>query len=141
MFPLCPFTACAEFLPPGVFDKSRTVAEVMADWDKFHDGIAFVNYGILMRYAHFMFANLDGQPPDGGVIAELSLFSSNYGPVIGERSDFRLDENMAAPINPAVIPFMGKMYPGKFFVGPDAFDQSLIEVKNMTTNIVKDTQK
>lgn len=136
VLPLCPFTACGEFLPEGVFDTEQKVVEQLVKWERFNKVVGLVNYGILMPRAYFMYAILNGSPPDEGVVAETAYFASNFGPVVGIRTDFRPAENPAAPINPAITPFMTKRYGGSFYSLPSTYEDALEGVRERVAAII-----
>lgn len=129
ILPFCPFAACSEFLPEDIFSSSLTVDEQYKKWKGFNKIIGIINYGILMRFAHFMYADLNGYPPDEGVCAEIAYFASNYGEVIGVRTDFRLAENPGTFINPAITSFMEEEhFKGKLFTGSRSREQAFDEI-------------
>jgi len=138
---LCPFQACAEYLDlPTVTNEDILVKKLREAWTKFNKLIGIVNYETLMPKSKLMIAIYDGSHAcDDGVCAETAHYATKgYGPVVGIRSDFRLDENMAAPINPAVRYFIDNgPYNGEFFFGPDAYDRAYESIKNMADEIRK----
>ena len=135
VLPLCPFTSCAEYL--GIMpDKDRPLREHEEYWENFVEIIGKVNYETLMPRSKFMIAVMEGDRVDEGVAAETAYFSQHHGPVIGFRTDFRLSENMAAPINGAVRYFMEREeYNGQFFAGPDADKEALKAIKTLAERI------
>ncbi len=131
ILPLCPFAACGEYLDFSRLERCKTIDEVMNFWDEFNKLIGPVNYGELMPRSKLMIAILDGgHALDDGVSAEIGFYAAEYKgekPIMGIRSDFRLAENPAAPINPAVRYFIDQgPYRGSFFSGPNAY-QSAVE--------------
>lgn len=117
-FVLCPFTACGEFVRPEFFDKNRSVAEVEADWAWFNNVVVdTVNYKLLIPRSCFAFAVLEGSPSDDGVAAEAAYIATNFSSMVGVRSDFHLNENIATGINPAVRVFMSDLYGGSYYEG------------------------
>ncbi len=137
VYVLDPFAACAKFLPADVFNDQQSVAEQRKKWERFNKTIGLVNYGILMPYAKMMIAVMEGYPPDEGLAAEVSYFSSNFGPVLGVRSDFRLAENPAATANPAITFFMGGPYGGDYFEGPGSHEELFEMTKQLVQEIIQ----
>lgn len=138
VYVLDPFAACAEFLQADVFNDQQTIAEQRKKWRRFNETIGWVNYGLLMPHAKFMVAIMEGYPPDEGLTTEVGYFSSNFGPVIGVRSDFRLAENPAASANPAVTFFMGgKPYSGDYFEGQDSYEALFERTKQLVQEIIQ----
>ncbi len=137
VFPLDPFSACAEFLPSEVFDGAKTVDENKSLWNKFNGKIGFINYGILMPRSKFMIALVEGQPPDEGLASEISYFASNFGPVLGVRTDFRLAENPAASSNPAMTFFMQDQgpYGGQYFDGSSGYESLMVNIQRLVSEI------
>jgi len=135
VLPLCPFAACNEYLDKRVFDERLPVKKNKALWNKFGDFIGQVNYETLMPRAKFLVAILDGSHHvDDGASAEIGHFATKYErPIIGIRSDFRLAENPAAPINCAVRYFIdgGGSHGGKFFDGPNAYGNAYTSIKKL----------
>lgn len=141
VLPLCPFTACGEYLDFPRLGKCRTIDEVLKFWDEFNRTVGPVNYGELMPRSKFMVAILDGgHDVDDGVAAEIGYYAAKYEgqrPIIGIRKDFRLAENPAAPINPAVRYFIDQgPYQGSFFSGPDAYDNAIKFMAELSVRIV-----
>lgn len=137
VYVLDPFAACAEFLSADVFDDVQSVAEQRKKWVTFNETIGLVNYGILMPHAKIMIAIMEGYPPDEGLAAEVAYFSSNHGPVLGVRSDFRLAENPAATANPAITFFMGGPYGGDYFEGPGSYEELFEMTKQLVQEIIQ----
>jgi hypothetical protein len=142
VLPLCPFTACAEYLDFSKLERLRSMDEVLGFWNDFNKIVGPVNYGVLMPKSMLMIAILDGgHALDDGVCAEIGHYATEYKgqkPIIGIRSDFRLSENFSAPINPAVRFFLDQgPYKGEFFTGPDAYDKALDSIAGMTKKIIE----
>lgn len=140
VLPLCPFTACGEYLDFSRLGNSKTIDEVLSFWDDFNKIVGPVNYGELMPRSKFMIAVLDGgHALDDGVSAEIGFYAAEYKgekPIVGIRSDFRLAENLAAPINPAVRYFIDQgPYNGSFFSGLDAYDKAIESIAKLTEMI------
>ncbi len=133
---LCPFTACAEYLGPPPSEE-RPLREHKEYWQNFNKTLGKVNYETLMPRSKFMIAIMEGAHIDDGVAAETAYFPQYHGPVIGIRSDFRLSENLAAPINGAVRYFVdtGEKYDGEFFDGPDAYEKAFPAIKKLADRI------
>lgn len=123
---LDPFQQCGEFLDPKTFDQNQTVESQLSRWKNFNQNIiGTVNYGLLIPHSKIMFAVMEGYPTDEGVAAEVAYMATNFGPVIGTRTDLRLAENSATGTNPAVTYFMGQAYfGGKYFEGPFAYENA-----------------
>jgi len=133
ILPLCPFTACVEYLDFSRLENLKTNEELWSFWDDFNKIIGPVNYGELMPRSKLMIAVLDGgHALDDGVSAEIGFYAAEYKgekPIVGIRSDVRLAENPAAPINPAVRYFIDQgPYGGSFFSGIDAYDKSVASI-------------
>jgi hypothetical protein len=140
VLPLCPFAACNEYLDEKVFDEELSVKENKAIWNKFGNLIGQVNYETLMPQAKFLIAILDGSHHcDDGVSAEIGHFETEYKskPIIGIRSDFRLAENPAAPINCAIRYFIDGWgsFAGQFFDGPKAYEKALPAIKALADTL------
>lgn len=137
ILPLCPFSACEEYLNLSQFKVDMTVQEQTILWNEFNKIIGKVNYETLMPKAKFMIALLDGSHPvDDGLSAEVAYFAERYGRVLGIRSDIRISENPDAPINPAVRYFIDLgPFGGKFFIGPSAYDRAFREIKILADEI------
>ena len=133
VFPLCPFSACGEYLDFSKLNDEMSVREFTSFWDNFNEIIGEVNYETLMPYSKFMIALFDGShASDDGLCAEVGYFAQKHGSVIGIRSDFRLSENIAAPINPAVRYFIDKgPYNGQFFSGQSAYEDGLKTIEKL----------
>jgi hypothetical protein len=137
---LCPFTACGEYLNFAKLGEAKTIDEVLEFWDGFNKIVGPVNYGELMPRSKLMIAILDGgHALDDGVSAEIGFYAAEYKgkkPIVGIRSDFRLAENPAAPINPAVRYFIDQgPYNGAFFSGLDAYDKSVESIAKIAEGI------
>jgi len=139
VLPLCPFQACGEYLGPRP-SPEESFQKHHEYWKGFNMLIGPINYETLMPHSLFMIAILDGSHSvDEGVAAEVSHFATRYGTeriVVGIRSDFRLAENMAAHINPAVSYFLDDgPYNGHFFFGPGAYERSFDHTKGLADKI------
>lgn len=140
VLPLCPFAACREYLDLSKLNDDMSVGELKSFWSDFNDLIGRVNYEILMPHSKFMIALLDGSHScDDGLCGEIGRFTSNHGPVIGIRSDFRLSENIAASINQAVEYLITtKPGPGGFFFeGPQAYENALDGIMVLAQHLQK----
>ncbi len=138
VLPLCPFTACAEYLDAGQRARAKTFAEAYEFWDAFNHLIGPVNYGMLMPRAKFMIAILDGgHVVDDGVAAEIGYFAVKQGSAFGIRSDFRLSENLASSVNAAVRNFLDydPQYHGRYFVGDDAYDEAFVGIADLSRRL------
>ena len=139
VLPLCPFAACAEYLDLAtITNEEILVRELKKAWKEFNGLVGKVNYETLMPKAKFMIAIYDGSnASDDGVSAETGYFAAKeQRPIIGIRSDFRLSENIAAPVNPAVRYFIdGEPYDGCFFEGIDAYEGAHEQIKSLADRI------
>ncbi len=140
VLPLCPFKACDEYLNFSKLNDETPVKTQTKFWSEFGEIIGKVNYETLMPKSKFMIAVLDGgHGIDDGVSAEIGYYAAKHGRIIGIRSDFRLCENTAAPINMAVRYFLDKgPYNGKFFEGPEAYDKAYKTIKEWADEIRKE---
>ncbi len=140
---LCPFAACSEYLDFNTLDQAKSIEDVMGFWQDFNALVGPVNYGELMPRSKLMIAILDGgHALDDGVSAEISYYAERYQdskPIIGIRSDIRLAENPAAPINPAIRHFLDQgPYGNKLVVGPGAYVAAMPKIKNLADRIRKE---
>ncbi|MFH1511306.1 MAG: hypothetical protein ABIF10_06450 [Candidatus Woesearchaeota archaeon] len=140
IYPLCPFTACAEYLDFSKLSDDMPVSEYTKFWDDFNHVVGAVNYETLMPISRFMVALFDGShASDDGLCSEVAHFASHYGPVIGIRSDFRLAENIAAPINPAIRYFIDQgKYNGVFYSGPNAYEDAYSGLEKLANKTISD---
>lgn len=140
VLPLCPFTACNEYLDFSKLSDEIPVKAQTKFWSDFSEIIGKVNYETLMPKSKFMIAILDGgHGVDDGVSAEIGYYATKHGKIIGIRSDFRLCENPAAPINMAVRWFIDSgPYGGKFFEGPEAYGTAIKTIKEWADEIRKE---
>jgi nucleoside 2-deoxyribosyltransferase len=134
VLPLCPFAACVDYLDQKVFYENLSVKKNKQLWDNFNKNIVpEVNYNTLMPKAKFLIAILDGgHAADDGVCAEIGYYAREFPmrPIIGIRSDFRLSENPAATVNPAVSHFVTQL-----FEGPEAYQHALTSIKTLSEKI------
>jgi len=140
VLPLCPFTACAEYLDFSRLGAAHTIDDVLGFWDEFNRLLGPVNYDELMPRSKFMIAILDGgHAVDDGVATEIGFYAGRYQgekPILGIRSDFRLAENPAAPINPAIRYFLDQgPFNGQFFHGAEAYDRAVDAAKDLAARI------
>lgn len=134
VLPLCPFTACGEYLYLSKLNDDMSVKEEKEFWDDFNGIIGAVNYETLMPKSKFMIAILDGgHAVDDGVSAEIGYYAAKHGRIAGIRSDFRLAENRSAPVNPAVRYFINQ-----FFEGPEAYDNAIKTIRKWADEIRKE---
>lgn len=135
---LDPFQQCGELLNPNTFDLKQTVESQLSRWRYFnHNIIGTINYGLLIPRSKVMFAIMEGSPTDEGVAAEIAYMATNFGPVIGVRTDFRLAENSAAGTNPAVTYFMNPGYfGGEYFEGPSAYESAYNLLRKRCSDII-----
>ena len=87
-----------------------------------------------------MIAILDGSHHvDDGVSAEIGHYATKYpdNPIIGIRSDFRISENISAPINPAVRYFIDSdPNRGQLFTGSTAYEVALKLIGKLASDII-----
>ena len=134
---LDPFQQCGEFLDPEIFDPKQTVESQRSRWQKFNQIVGIINYGLLIPRSLIMFAIMEGYPTDEGVAAEVAYMASNFGQVIGVRTDLRLAENPATGTNPAVTYFMQRIYSGgMYFEGPSAYEDAYEFLNKCCSNII-----
>jgi hypothetical protein len=140
---LCPFKACGEFLDlDSLANDGLTVRERRLVDTKFNQVINMVNNGILMPRAKFQFNILEGVPGDTGAASEASYFASNFGPVIGVRTDVRPGENMASGINGQVKSYMDHTsYKGRYFENPTASQDGYLEAIDYLKEEIKSLKK
>ncbi len=137
VLPLCPFKACSEYLDFSKLSDDMPLSQYREFWEKFNEVICMVNYETLMPHSRFMIALFDGShASDDGLCSEVAFFAEHRGPVIGIRSDFRLSENIAATINPAIRYFLDLgLYEGQFFDGPGAYERAHTAIKTLADKI------
>lgn len=137
---LDPFQQCGEFLDPKTFDLKQTVESQLSRWKNFNQNIiGTVNYGLLIPRSKVMFAVMEGYPTDEGAAAEVAYMASNFGPVIGVRTDFRLAENPATGTNPAVTYFMAPGYfGGEYFESPSAYEDAYEALRKRCSDIIEE---
>jgi hypothetical protein len=145
ILPLCPFTACGEYLNFSELAKARTQEEVIEFWNRFNKLVGPVNYGQLMPKSKLMIAILDGgHAVDDGVAAEIGYYAVTYQgkmPIFGIRSDFRLAENPAAQINPAVRYFLDEgPYNGQLFTGLDAYNKAVKKIAEFAGKLRRESE-
>ena len=129
---LCPFKACGEYLDFSKMSGDMSVMSQLEFWNEFGNIIGKVNYETLMPRAKFMIGLFEGHAADEGLAAEVAHFANNHGPVIGIRTDFRLAENPAAPINPAIRYFIDNgPFEGQFFSGEETYEQAYKAIENL----------
>jgi hypothetical protein len=143
VLPLCPFIACAEYIDFSRLNNLKSINDITNFWEDFNKVLGPVNYGELMPRSKLLIAILDGAHAiDDGTSAEIGFYAGEYKgmrPIVGIRSDFRLAENLAAPINPAVRYFMDTgPYSGLFFSGPDAYDSAVKSIASIADKIRKE---
>lgn len=142
VLPLCPFKACGEYMDiSNLFNEELSVKKSKEHWDRFNGLVGVVNYETLMPKSEFMIALMDGSHAlDDGLSAEVGYYAERLGDVIGIRSDFRMAENIAALINPAVSYFMkAKAYGnGRLFTGMDAYERAYEAIKEKADKIIHD---
>lgn len=144
IMPFCPFTACGEYLGPNAFDTKRTVEEDRVFWKNFNLLVGPVNYETLIPNTKIMIGITDGSHHvDDGLSAEMAFYAAmGFGPVVAIRSDFRMSENSAAPINPAVRYFTDEgPYNGHFYDGPNAYEDAFKGLEKLAHDILAGRRK
>ncbi|MEK6760551.1 MAG: hypothetical protein AABX93_01360 [Nanoarchaeota archaeon] len=139
VLPLCPFTSCEEYLDFKKLENCKTLEEYKNFWKGFKSIIGPVNYETLIPKSKMLIAILDGgHSSDDGTSAEIGHYATKYEekPIIGIRSDFRLTENIEAPINMAVSYFLGEgPNKGYLFLGPNAYEDAIGRTKTLADKI------
>lgn len=79
---------------------------------------------------------MEGYPVDEGVAAEVT-YMANFGPVVAVRTDLRLAENAATGTNPAVTYFASDNFGGKYYEGPNAYEEGYLLLGNMIQSYLK----
>lgn len=131
VYPLCPFKACNEYLG-GIPKQTTNIKNQLSFWNRFNQLVGCVNVEYLMPRSKFMIALIEGHNLDDGLCSEIADFARTFGPVIGIRSDARLAENIAAPINPAVRYYMDLgPFKGCFLNGPRAYIIAIKAIKDL----------
>ena len=83
VFPLCPFTACGEYLDFSKLSEDMSVREFRAFWEEFNRTIGPVNYQTLFPRSKFLIALFDGShASDDGLCTEVGIFSTTNKPII-----------------------------------------------------------
>jgi len=140
ILPLCPFKACGEYLDLSKLTQSTSIAEMEKFWQRFNETVGVVNYDTLMPNAKLMIALFDGgHAVDDGLASEVAYFASKLErPIIGIRSDIRLAENPAAPINPAVRYFIDKGHSkSRFFDGHAAYGDAMTYMRELAQSMIE----
>lgn len=142
VFALCPFKACGEYIDLSKLNDDMTVREHKEFWNRFHAILGEVNYQWLIPRSKFTIAILEGHTVDAGVASEVTYTALRQHKVIGIRSDFRLAENLAAPINPAVRHFIDTdEYPGEFYLGQNAYDNAARGIRELTDILLQNSNQ
>ena len=97
-----------------------------------------------MPKSKLLIAICEGQYVDEGVASEIAHFiTKGYGPVIGIRTDFRPGENLAAPINPAVLEYFGNEdhVDSRFFNGPDSYNNAIDYMQRLIQGMLEQRNK
>jgi len=142
-FPLCPFKSADIYLNIPT-DDSITVKEYKQILQENNRLIAKINYDALIPNTKFMVALFDGgHAVDDGVAEECGRYVESSRPMIGIRSDFRLAENLEAPINIAIHDcFDTDIYPHNiFYQGDDAYDNAVQSAGKLSDIIISDTNR
>jgi hypothetical protein len=116
-----PFEECKKELDPKFFAgiDDKRYGEVFKYWSDFGVKITPINNN-LMKNSDCLIAILDGGPDiDSGVASEIGYYTGiKRGPIFAFRTDFRLLENIAAPINCQVLGYILQSG-GKFVYEPN----------------------
>jgi nucleoside 2-deoxyribosyltransferase len=139
-FEECP-KACAESGIDLVAGPLSTIPnEQLAFWQAANDIIGRTNEKN-MEDSDVMLAILDGgHTVDEGLAGEMGYFSniSDGGPILGWRSDFRICENAAAPINIQLMRTFDKSK-GTLVTGFNSFEKWLDEISQWRELFLKNT--
>lgn len=139
-FLLEPFESFREVLSltPELFDEEQSVKSYRTGLSRLNINVAgVINYNLLIPHSKMMIAILEGYPTDEGLASEIAYAATNFCPVIGIRTDFRLAENLATGTNPAVTYFMTEpQFKGKYFEGPSAYEDAYKLLKESCTKII-----
>jgi hypothetical protein len=134
---LDPFEECEKQLDRSILSKLEYHDDVMEFWKEFNRKVSIIN-NHLMEISDVMTAILDGSHAvDDGLSSEIgNYYQLRKGPIFALRSDFRICENIAAPINVQVAGYIENSmhekhhYRGKLITGPDSISRWLIEIEN-----------
>lgn len=134
---LDPFIEVAKRLKLGPIDTSARYDEVMRNLKERNNKTGIIN-AELMQKADVFLAILDGgHTVDEGVASEIVDYSlSGRGPIIALRSDSRLVENIAAPINAQLLHYIEKSG-GKLIEPPNALERWFAAVKEWYDSFTK----
>ncbi len=136
---LDPFEQCGEFIDPSeMFNTAQPVEEYLAKLKHFNEVIVgTVNYKLLIPRSKIMFAVMEGSPVDEGAAAEVAYMATNFGPVVAVRTDIRRAENAATGTNPAVTYFASDDFSGKYYEGPNAYEEGYLLLGSMIQSYLK----
>lgn len=135
--PLCPFTACGEYVTEDMLDEELSIHRNKEANSKFAQIACEVNYRILMPKSKIIVAHLDGSHAiDDGLSSEVAYFATMHGPTVGIRSDMRLHESATSGTNFAVKYFFEQPGCGYFF-GQKAEKEALDFLKTYAKRIMK----
>jgi hypothetical protein len=106
-----PFIECAKELDFDFLSnlEKKMYKDVVKFWEDFNKKVQPIN-DRLMDNSDCMLAILDGSHAvDDGTSSEIGRYCERkHGPIFGLRSDFRISENIAAPINPQIEGYITK---------------------------------
>jgi len=147
IFPMCPLDACGEYLDLSQINEEMTLKQYRQLWEDFDKILAVINYEKLMPKSKLLIASFDGSHHvDDGVASEVAYFAEKYnGNIIGIRSDIRMCENIASPINAAVRYFSDHTrspYNSQFFqgIGEEPYKEAFKAIKTLTERIIENSQ-
>ena len=121
---LNPFVECAKYLDFDHLKTLKSYDEVRDFWRIFNRKVAPINNGLMFR-SDCMAAILDGgHAVDDGVASEIGYYAGIFTrrPVFALRSDFRISENVEAPVNPQLMGYI-EQNDGELFTGPGSVEK------------------
>ena len=129
---LDPFIECGKELDwPYItkLERDGRYSDLKDYWEAFNWKVTPLNNS-LMRSSDCMLAILDGGADvDSGVASEIGFyFGIRKGPIFALRSDFRLSENPAAPINAQVMGYIA-LSKGELVHGPGSLDRWFAKIR------------
>jgi len=133
---LDPFEECEKQLDMNILSKLEYQSDVVEFWKVFNRKIPIIN-NHLMEISDVMPAILDGSHAiDDGTASELgNYYQLRRGPIFALRSDFRLCENIAAPINAQLMGYIENSsselhhYKGKLITGSGSLERWFTEIE------------
>ena len=125
-----PFGECKKYHDPTYFASIRLYDERAAYLKDFNAKITSTN-NALIDSSNCMAAVLDGgHAVDDGTASEIGYYAGRkIGPVFALRSDFRLAENLAAPVNIQIMDYITQSG-GLLIDGPGAVEKWFLAIEN-----------